>query len=200
MAIQRILPCILDTSPIPRDIEQLCFLAASNLFTLDEGLRGKTLETACAVIRYNYFVRQKKEYNVGLEEERTTRSYLFGRLLAVADKIESQVLHAREETRETNAVRYMQRFSRHPASTWKLLYVEKLRPYFAHLPENGRSANEKIIQEIMDKFVHGDFESDDALSEEFLLGYHCQQKKFWDDYAARKSQKDGSVNTTQGEE
>jgi CRISPR-associated protein Csd1 len=189
MAIQRLLPCIIDKAPIPLDIEQLCFSRASRLGTLDEAERGKTLETACAVIKYNAYTRNKEVYTVGLEEGRTTRDYLFGRLLAVADRIESAVLNERGENRESNAVRFMPRFAKYPCSTWKLLYADKLQPYFKQLNPKLRAWYEGIIQDISDKFVRDEFVSDKALSGEFLLGYHCQQKDFW-----RKREKTSTEN------
>ena len=188
MTIQRLLSCIIDKALIPSDIEQLCFSRASRLNTLDNSEREKTLETACAVIKYNLYTKNKEEYKVGLEEDRKDRDYLYGRLLAVADRVESKILYQRKENRETNAVRYMQRFSRYPCSTWELLYVEKLRPYFSQL---GKSRNwyESLIQEIKSLFDHDEFVSEKALCGEFLLGYHCQQKAFWDGIAKIKAEK-----------
>jgi CRISPR-associated protein Csd1 len=194
LAIQRLLPCILDKTPIPRDIEQLCINRASRLVSLEATEREKTLEAACAVFRYNVYTRNKEDYKVGLEEERKDRDYLYGRLLAVADRVESQVLYKRKESRETNAVRYMQRFSKYPCSTWELLYVEKLRPYFSYLSKKGRDWYESLIQEIEVLFNHDDFVSDKALSGEFLLGYHCQQKNFWDGAAKLKAEKQPEPN------
>ena len=185
MTIQRLLSCIIDKTPIPKDIEQLCFNRASRLYTLEGSEREKTLETACAVIKYNLFAQKenKKEYTVGLEEERKDRDYLYGRLLAVADRVESRVLYQRKEKRDTNALRYMQRFARYPCSTWKFLYVEKLRPYFSQLNKKSRDWYESLIQEIKSLFDHDEFISEKALSGEFLLGFHCQQKAFWDGIA-----------------
>jgi CRISPR-associated protein Csd1 len=73
----------------------------------------------------------------------------------------------------------MQRFAKYPNSTWKLLYVDKLQPYLKQLGSKLRSWYEGIIQDISSKFEHDEFVSDKALSGEFLLGYHCQQKDFW---------------------
>jgi CRISPR-associated protein Csd1 len=187
--IQRLLPCILDKNQIPPDIERLCVDRASRLKTIDEDEREKTLETACAVFKYNSYCRKEEDYTVGLEEDRNSRDYLYGRLLAVADRIESQVLYKRKERRETNAVRYMQRFSRYPCSTWETLYVEKLRPYFSYLSKKGRDWYESLIREIESSFKYDDFVSDGPLSGEFLLGYHCQQKAFWDGVAKLKAAK-----------
>ena len=182
MTVQRLLSCIIDKTPIPTDIEQLCFSRASRLNTLDGFEREKTLETACAVIKYNLYTRKKEEYAVGLEEDRKDRDYLYGRLLAVADRLESEVLKARGENRETNAMRYMQRFAKYPCSTWKILYVEKLQPYLKYLKQMQPGLYgwyERIIQGISDKFIYDEFSSDETLTGKFLLGYHCQQKYFF---------------------
>ncbi|MDR0641987.1 MAG: type I-C CRISPR-associated protein Cas8c/Csd1 [Treponema sp.] len=194
MEIQRILPCILYKMPIPQDMEQLCIDRASRLGALNKEDREKTLETACAVFRYNTCTRSKgkEDYIVGLEEDRIDRDYLYGRLLAVADKVETDVLAARDENRESNAVRYMQRFAKYPCSTWNLLYTGKLRPYLKYLKQTRPKLHnwyEGILQDISTKFDHNEFISDKALSGEFLLGYHCQQKDFW-----RKRDKNPSGN------
>ena len=198
MTVQRLLSCIIDKTLIPSDIEQLCFTRASRPNTLDSSEREKTLETACAVIKYNLYTRNKEEYNVGLEEDRKDRDYLYGRLLAVADKVESAVLEERGENRQSNAIRYMQRFAKYPFSTWKQLYADKLQPYLKYLKQMHPklySWYEGIIQNISDKFVFEEFSSDEALSGIFLLGYHCQQKDFW-----RKREKDQSTNENKEEE
>lgn len=65
---------------------------------------------------------------MALERERESRDYLYGRLLAVAEQIESYALYKANEKRITGAERLMLRFSRHPCSTWKNI-EEGLRPY-----------------------------------------------------------------------
>jgi len=157
------------------------------------------LETACAVIKYNLYARRKEDYIVGLEEDRRDRDYLYGRLLAVADRVEARVLYQRKEKRDTNAIRYMQRFARYPCSTWEFLYVEKLRPYFSQLKKGSRDWYEMLIQEIKSLFDHDEYVSEKALSGEFLLGYHCQQKAFWDGIATLKAAKQSEPND-EGEE
>ena len=63
-----------------------------------------------------------------LKKKESSRDYLYGRLLAVADQIESTALHLAKETRGTTASRLMQRFSDRPYSTWKNI-EEALKPY-----------------------------------------------------------------------
>ena len=176
--VQRLLPCILDGSAIPFDLEQQCVLSASKLLTLDTSYkRDFVLETACAVYKYNRN-RMKEEYQLALEENRTSRDYLYGRLLAVAHQEERAALKEMDQNRETNALRYMQQFALRPASTWKLLYTDKLKPYRRHLKPGLEEWFEQRLQDISALFTADDYNSDSPLSGEYLLGYMCQLKAF----------------------
>jgi CRISPR-associated protein Csd1 len=115
---------------------------------------------------------------MALEVGRTTRDYLYGRLLAIAEFIEDRALFLAGENRETTAARLMQRFSDHPFSTW--LTIEKaLQPYKSRLtakrPKLLRWAMSKL-DEVHALFEVEDFKKDERLSGEYLLGYHCQRK------------------------
>ena len=176
--VQRLLPCILDGSAIPFDLEQQCIQSASKLLTLDTPYkRDFVLETACAVYKYNRN-RIKEEYQLALEENRTSRDYLYGRLLAVAHQEERAALKEMDQNRETNALRYMQQFALRPASTWKLLYTDKLKPYRRHLKPGLAEWFEQRLQDISALFTADDYNSDSPLSGEYLLGYMCQLKAF----------------------
>ena len=113
-----------------------------------------------------------------LEEDRETRDYLYGRLIAVADLMEKAALRAAGETRQTTAIRLMQRFSEFPYSTWRDIELA-LIPYAARL---GSVANyyQRLISEIMAKFKGDDFRNNSKLSGEFLLAYHCQIEKHYE--------------------
>lgn len=177
--VQRLLPCILDGSAIPFDLEQQCVLSASKLLTTDKSKRNSVLETACAVYKYNRN-RIKEEYQLALEENRTSRDYLYGRLLAVAHQEEYRALKKMDpdSNRETNAMRYMQQFALRPATTWKLLYEQKLKPYRRHLSVKSVDYFERKVKDISDLFNVDDYINDSPLSGEYLLGYQCQLKAF----------------------
>ncbi|MEL3907455.1 MAG: type I-C CRISPR-associated protein Cas8c/Csd1 [Treponemataceae bacterium] len=191
--VKRILPCILDGAAIPKDIETQCIKSASNLLIIEKNKRNNILETACAVYKYNNIKQKNEEYIVALEETRTNRDYLFGRLLAVAQKMEEDALHKMEVKRETNAIRYMRQFSLKPSSTWKIL-SEKLIYYRKHLNKGSLINYDKTIQTICNLFDYDDFTNDEPLSGAYLLGYHCQLKKLWE----KKS--DNNNNETLNEE
>lgn len=186
--VQRILPCILDGGVIPSDLETQCVRSASNLLAVESYRRDIVLETACAVYKYNH---HKEDFKLALEENRTSRDYLFGRLLAVEQQYENAALRKAGQERETNAVRYMQQFSMHPSKTWLMLYKDKLPAYRRHLEPGLVNWFEKQIQDISALFKNDDYMNDKPLSGEFLLGYQCQLKAF------RKNTDDSSEENTE---
>ena len=114
---------------------------------------------------------------MSLEKENRSRDYLYGRLLAVAERIERVALSVGGENRITSVERYFQRFADKPFSTWRIIEMS-LRPYKERLlvKRGGFLTNrEKDIQEIMDLFATETFSDDRKLSGEFLLGYHSQK-------------------------
>lgn len=181
--VERILPCIIDGQNIPRDIVESAVFRASNRVGMEPWEWNKTISIACALFRKLY---EKEDYKMALEEDRKTRDYLYGRLLAIADSLEQWALNKGGENRQTNAARLMNRFADHPYSTW--LNIEKaLNPYRARLG-NQSSKRYGLISQVISMFEHDDFTSDRKLTGEFLLGYHCQREALW------KREKDEQVD------
>ena len=170
--IKRLLPCIVDGQPIPFDLVESTVRRASNRVGLENWEWNKALSIACAL--YKKYKEGKEKYEMSLDETRTTRDYLYGRLLALADSLESWALQEAKEQRETTAARLMQRFAEHPFSTWRQIELS-LRPYIARL--GRKSINlQREIDKVVDLFEPQDFIKDTRLSGEFLLGYHSQRE------------------------
>lgn len=169
--IERVLPCIIDNRQIPRDIVESAVRRACNRVGMENWEWEKTLSIACALYKK---LKGKEDYNMALDENRKTRSYLYGRLLAVADCLESFALYTSEKKRPTNAARLMQRFADRPCSTWRTIEL-MLTSYKARL--GGRTKKyQDVIDNTMNMFGSvEDFTDDKPLSGEFLLGYHCQR-------------------------
>jgi len=116
---------------------------------------------------------------MGLDESYQSRDYLFGRLLALADKVERIALSSNESKRLTTAERYLQRFSDKPALTWKTI-TENLVPYQQRLHAKFGSWHEVYankISEVTNMMTIEDINSEKKLTPEFLLGFHSQ--KIW---------------------
>ncbi len=190
--VERILPCIVEARPFPLDLVSKAVQRAGNRsvkrlsdqysnWKSEKAAWERDLSVACAL--YRGFSKRKpiqtKEYEMALEENRTTRDYLYGRLLAIAERIEEMAMViAKEKVRTTHASRLMQRFSDHPASTW--LTIEKgINPYQQRLRNNIpplESAYKRLLDDVCCAFENDDFVSSDKLKGEYLLGYHCQRK------------------------
>jgi CRISPR-associated protein Csd1 len=172
--VERLLPCIVDGRTIPRDLVTACALQAANPAGKNHWEWERCLGIACALVRGS---RREENYFMSLEEGRNSRDYLFGRLLAIAEKIESYALYLAKEGRDTTAERLMQRFSDHPASTWRTIELA-LRPYMQRLQSSrpGYLYNLKcLLDDVISRFQNDDFTRAGRLDAEFLLGYHCQR-------------------------
>ena len=193
--LERILPCIVDGRPFPRDVMLSAVRRANNRTSKrlpqkfsnmksENAEWEKHLGVACALYR-GFYMRypdkiKRREYSMTLEEDRKTRDYLYGRLLAIAERIEEVALNVGGESRPTTAARLMQRFADRPFSTWRNIELG-LQPYMQRL--QGKRAGflinrKKELDAVSAAFIPEDFISEKALSGEFLLGYHCQ-KQFW---------------------
>jgi CRISPR-associated protein Csd1 len=180
--IERILPCIIDGQPLPRDLVESTFRRACNrdgiknpddkrFYGDEEFTWKKVLSIACALFRKH---NSKENYPMALDPTRNSRDYLYGRLLALADSLEEWALNEANENRQTNAARLMQRFAERPYSTWRTIELA-LTPYKARLGGKSRK-RQQMFDEVIATFAPDDFISDKRLSGEFLLGYHSQRE------------------------
>ena len=176
----RLLPVIAGGTsvPIPEDLVRQSFQAACNPNGCENWEWQRNIGVACALYKgwraRHHDLSQRRTYPMSLDTQNHSRDYLYGRLLAVAENTESYALYLAGEKRATTAERYMQRFAEHPFATWRNIELA-LKPYQERLRNNGKDTGAQAIGEIMELFATDDFTSDDKLSGEFLLGYHCQK-------------------------
>lgn len=169
----RLRPCIIDRAAIPRDIVRSAAEKASNPVAYEKEFNYlRVLHVACSLVK-RYYWEKGVNFDMKLDEKCTDRSYLFGRLLAVAEKVERSTFE-RDETRTTNAERYMQQFSRTPLRTWELIR-RNTQIHLKQLKPRSREYYKNIYGEITELFKEGDFEEKKALDGRFLLGYDCQR-------------------------
>jgi len=147
----------------------------------DKSKWENAIAVTCALAK-KYYSDRGEEFSLGLETERTDRDYLFGRLLAIADRVETHARYlqngkSNSDKRPTNAVRYMQRFLVKPSSTWVLLY-KQLNPYIKRL--NGAEWYQRQIDEIMTLLDFEEGKDDKALSFPYLMGYSLQRRAFYE--------------------
>ncbi|HHU06703.1 MAG TPA: type I-C CRISPR-associated protein Cas8c/Csd1 [Clostridiales bacterium] len=183
--IQQLLHCMIDRQPIPFDVVQALVSKASTPLAYNSENRELLLTTTCAVIRKYRNEKYKEEWTLALDTANRNRSYLFGRLLAVAEQVERSASDY-EEGRETNAIRMQSVFAQRPLYGWRIL-EEKLNPYFARLSPGLRNYFKNIISEIVDMLPGlNDPSLGKKLEDTYLLGYYHQR-------SALKRKKDTSV-------
>lgn len=182
--VERLMPCIIDGAAFPRDLVSNCVRRVSNRvgYKSDEFWRWEQdLGVTCALYR-GYFQRHpnkklRKEYSMSLEENNQHRDYLYGRLLAIAERVEEIALSVSGEGRSTTAARMMQRFADRPYSSWRNIELA-LQPYMQRLQVSraGFLTNmKKELDKVLSSFLADDFTREGPLSGEFLLAYHCQR-------------------------
>ena len=182
---RKLLPCILYGVPLPADYLRLAVNRASTPLKYKKQWNWRqTLNLACAFVK-KYYLDKGESIDMALDSERDDRSYLYGRLLAVADCMEFRTFDS-GDPRETNAKRYMTEFSHHPFRTWRII-EERARIYLRKLNIPERIQYEKLLQEICAKFKAGEFEKNTPLDGLYLLGYNHQMYEF---YNRKKTEKE----------
>lgn len=171
---KRFLPCISGKRPVPEGIVRLAVSRASSPVSFKEWYNWeRVLALACSLVkRQRYKQNPKEEWNVALDVHCCERNYLYGRLLAVADRVEYRT-YEKDDRRETNAQRYMAAFAQRPMSTWKVL-EGKLQPYWMRLKPGERIVYKNLIDDIFGLFTVESFGTDKPLEGLYLLGFHSQ--------------------------
>lgn len=170
--ILRLVPCVTNGKPVPEDVVRGLYYKASNPLSYDNNYNHRVvLETSCAMIRKNMIDKQKGDISMSYDPEIKDKSYLYGCLLAIADKAESESYDESERnSRITNARRYWNAFSQRPYQTWGII-EGKLRPYLDKLKKSQVKYN-KWINEITEKMSPQEFADNSRLEPMYLLGYH----------------------------
>ena len=174
--MQRLVACRVDKAPFPLDIERALAEKASHLLLYEGENRQKLLFTACAAIRKYHCDHLKEEWDMALDKNCSDRSYLFGRLLAIADAIENNT-YTDEDRRETNAIRMQKAFTLRPMTTWSALW-DKLRPYSKRLAQSKPGLYRfyhSMIDDILSRFSPFDSALNQKLNDIYLLGYSHQR-------------------------
>lgn len=180
--VSELYPCVVEEGKVPFNIVRRIFERASDPVRIKETYEWeKVLSIACAVMvrqRYDKTSKEQKkqfreEIQLELNREENDRSYLFGRLLAVADHLEERKLKQLKENRQTNAKKYMKKFSIKPKFTWRIIR-ESLLPYESRMFNQAKEYIDIIDEQIMPLFEEGKF-SDVALDGRYLEGYSNQK-------------------------
>lgn len=177
--VQRLYRCIADAAKIPFDIVKALAKRASMPLAYEFVNRNKLFFITCAVIRkYHNDILGKEEWKMSLEDNKKDRSYQFGRLLAVMEKIERDT-YDKDEMREPNAIRMQTIFCERPLYVSKILNL-RVTPYLQRQNIQSRAFYRNLIGKIMEKLsCYSEFELNKPLKETYLMGYYLQRKELY---------------------
>ncbi len=183
--------CIVERRPLPEDMLKQAY--GNAISPLGFQKKGKSagwngsewlecVAVSCAMIRKYFLEKSDKQFNldtlydIGLDETLNERSYLYGRLLALAHELE--IAQTDDRSNPTNAVRMMQRLALRPCETWERLH-RAILPYLQRLEANKASWYQKLIGEVESLFEPMERCSDEPLSYMFLAGFACQRAQIY---------------------
>lgn len=211
-SIERLIPCIIDSKKLPRDISRAAFHKLSNKRSYKNSW-NMALNIGCALIKKGK--NDYEGYNVDpnkigeVKELKESRSFYYGRLIAIYEKIELDAIRGRQSEntkkdkgqshRITNSDRLWSSMIRTPERT-RFILESKIKPYMNILKRNnpgGYVFFDKIITDItlelfdLSKSNKG---AKGSLNEDFILGYYYQKSEFY------KKRDKGTQNTKDNNE
>ena len=178
--MQRLIACRIDNRMFPIDILKRLVINSSNLGAYDRNTRNQILHTTCSAIRKYYIDKLQEDISMALEKEKKNRSYQYGRLLAVLEKIEQDTYDKKDTMRETNAIRLQQRFVQKPLETSEQIIRKLKQAYYRKLKKPAITYYEKLIEEILCVISEcKETELDKSLNEMYLIGYYLQKQDLY---------------------
>ena len=114
---------------------------------------------------------------MSLEKDKKDKSYQYGRLLAVLEKIERDAFGS-EGKRTTNALRAQAAFVQRPGKISEQLITHLRVSCYPKLSFASRIYYDKLIGEIIEKIAENE-DNKKSLSETYILGYYLQNNELY---------------------
>lgn len=177
--MQRMLVCRINNGRIPADIIRGIVKNCARLYLYNISTRDKVLHTVCAAIKKRDMDINKEEWSMTLENKKQDRSYQYGRLLAILEKMERDTYDADEKKRETNAIRSQHMFVQRPQSGFVWIMEKLQQSYTRKLSVSARVYYDRLIQEIVAVISECEEDVNKPLSETYLMGYYLQKQALY---------------------
>ena len=178
--LQRLLNCKVSGGVFPQDIVKILAERASMPLAYEEAVWRRILHAACSAIqKYRYDTKQGGD-EMAWELDKRDRSFQYGRLLAVMDRAEQDYYYKTQESRQTNAIKFMSEFRQRPFYVYERVnrhlhqaYLNRIEPWQANRYERLTREIIGIIREFPEE------ELNKPLSDLYLMGYDLQRNAFF---------------------
>ncbi|MDO5688663.1 MAG: type I-C CRISPR-associated protein Cas8c/Csd1 [Tissierellia bacterium] len=193
----RVIPCIIDRKRIPIGMVKR---ANDNIRMRQK--YSKTWESvmsiSCAVLnKHRIDTNKVRMEDTLIAFDQQTRSYLYGRVLAVLEYLEKNAMGDSTSVRITNAERFWNNYTASPARTLHLLQ-NRLQPYIKKLKKDPKQfgntiSKQNIIQDCVNRIAEIENANDinnKPVNEEFIFGYYAQRKQLY----TKKTQEQQTVD------
>lgn len=196
--IERLIPCVIDSQRLPKDISRTAFYKLSNKQTYKKSW-NTALNIGCSLIKkykndYENCIVNADNMSEVKQLERS-KSFYYGKLMAIYEKIELDAIRGKgidvdskkekgKAIRITNSDRLWSSMIRTPERT-RFILESKIKPYMNMLKKNnpgGYIFYDKLITEItleIIKLKESDNRINSSLNEDFILGYYYQKNLFY---------------------
>ena len=189
--IQRLLDCKLNGSIIPIDMVRRLAIRASepSYYEKNMGIWRTIVHTACAALQ-----KYRTDIQIGGDEmswelDKDDRSFQYGRLLAVMERAELDYYGKSEEERQTNAIKSMHDYRRHPWSVFERINRQLQQAYLPRIDAWQRKRYEKLTGEIAEHLgKYPESELNKPLEDIYLMGYELQRNAFFMKNTANKNE------------
>lgn len=205
--LERLMECMLEGKPLPRDIMELGFQRIINPATFRYHLGNAHLVVGSLIKKYEMDHGTQVVDQEGELISMSDRSFIYGRILAVYDQMESYAMKLRSEEsssekagRPTNASRLWTAMIQRPQQTTMELQkrTQYCRTYLLKSHKGYVVTLDKILGDLYTEILtlnKSDAVNNRPVNENFILGFYYQKQQFFTKHADHKSE-----NKTQAEE
>ena len=178
--LQRLLNCKVSGGVFPQDIVKVLAERASMPLAYEEAVWLRILHATCSAIqKYRYDTKQGGD-EMAWELDKRDRSFQYGRLLAVMDRAEQDYYYKTQESRQTNAIKFMSEFRQRPYYVYERVNRHLHQAYLNRIEPRQANRYARLTGEIME--IIREFPEEELnkpLSDLYLMGYDLQRNAFF---------------------
>lgn len=179
--LQRLLDCKLSGGVFPADIVKALTQRASSPLAYNESTWRRVVQAACSALqKYRYDTKQGGN-EMAWELSKKDRSFQYGRLLAAMERAEADYYYRTQESRQTNAIKFMAEYRQRPFFVFERVNRHLHQAYLSRIQPWQAARYERLVGEIFD--ILREFPEEELnkpLNDLYLMGYELQRNTFFE--------------------